>query len=109
MTSYPRRDTTYPLITIKDINLESISPLGMQSEAMLITISIEVRIWARNTKERDVLADQIYHLLRTNQIGTSGTNQANDLHDFKMISSVNVDEDTIKSKVMTFEYKAVIG
>lgn len=108
MTSYPSRPVTLPVVTIKDINSTS-QNLGFQSEATWHEISIEVRVWGKTTKERDSLADLIYQLLKDNQIGASGTSQANDLHDFKLISSTNIDseEPTVKSKVMTFSYKTV--
>ena len=105
MTSYPQRATSIPIITIKDINSFDTRILGLQSEASEHYIDIEVRVWARNIKERDELADSIYQKLKDNQIGVSGTSQAADLHDFKLLSSINIDDPTgIKSKVMTFRF-----
>lgn len=108
MTSYPTRAVTYPLITIKDLNTNSGRALGLQSEAHFTTLTFEVRVWARNIKERDQLADSVYNKLKDNQIGASGTSQANDLHDFQLLSSVNVDENPgPKSKIMTIQYRFV--
>jgi len=104
MTSYPTRATTYPLITIKDTNSYDSQTLGFQSEASQHYIEIEIRVWAKSTKQRDDMADQIYQKLKDNQIGASGTSQANDIHDFQLLSSVNVDEPEIKSKVMSFKF-----
>lgn len=105
MTSYPTRAVTYPIITIKDLNMESRMTLGFQSEASLVIIDMEIRIWANDTKTRDTISDQVFDKLRTNQIGTSGTSQANQLHDLRLLSSVNVDEvDGPKSKVMSFRF-----
>ena len=104
MTSYPTRPVRYPLITIKDINSFDLGALGFQSEAAQYYIDIEVRVWGRNVAERDQIAQEIYNDLKANQIGTSGTSQANNLHDFKLLSMINIDEDAVKSKVMTFRF-----
>lgn len=104
MTSYPTRPTRFPLITIKDINSFDTRVSGLQSETMVHYIDIEIRIWAENVKDRDNIADAVWEKLRTNQIGISGTAQANGLHDFRLLSSVNVDEPNVKSKVMSVRY-----
>lgn len=108
MTSYPQRPVQYPLITIKDINSSTIQNLGFQSEAQFHGINIEIRCWGRNIKERDDMADSVFQKLKDNQIGAVGTSQANDLHDLKLLSSINLDDpDGAKSKIMTYEYKFV--
>ena len=108
MTSYPQRPVEYPLITIKDSNSFNRGMLGLQSEAALHFVEMEIRIWGRNVVERDTIADEIYSDLKDNQIGSVGTSQANDLHDLQLLSSVNVDEsDGPKSKVMTFRFMLV--
>ena len=104
MTSYPTRPVRYPLITIKDTSSFDNGSLGFQSENSMFYIDIEIRIWARNVKERDTLAQEIYNDLKANQIGASGTSQANNLHDLKLISMVNIDESEVKSKIMTFRF-----
>lgn len=108
MTSYPTRPVRYPLITIKDLNSQVIQRLGFQSQATYNSVTMEVRVWGRNVKERDSLADSIFQLLKDNQIGANGTSQSMDLHDFKLVSSVNLDDpDGAKSKIMTFGYTLV--
>lgn len=104
MTSYPTRPVRYPLITIKDINSFDLGALGFQSEAAIYYIDVEVRVWGRNVSERDKIAQEVYNDLKANQIGASGTSQANNLHDLKLISMVNIDEDAVKSKIMTFRF-----
>src|SRR3990167_4963450 len=105
MTSYPTRPVRYPLITIKDVGCYDLGALGFQSEAAMFYADIEVRVWGRNVAERDKLAQEIYTELKANQIGTSGTSQANNLHDFKLINMINIDEaEGPKSKVMTFRF-----
>ena len=105
MTSYPTRPVRYPLITIKDTNSFDNGAMGLQSEAAFYTIQVEVRVWCDTVSQRDKLAQEIYQKLKDNQIGPSGTSQANDIHDFKLIGSTNVDEaDGPKSKVMIFQF-----
>jgi hypothetical protein len=46
-----------------------------------------------------------YQELKDNQIGITGTSQANDLHDLILLSAVNVDDSNgAKSKIMTFRF-----
>lgn len=107
MTSYPSRASTYPLITIKDLNTDSSQILGLQSEAMLSKVTMEIRVWGRNTKERDQISDEIWNELRLNQIGATGTSQAFDLHDLKLLSRINIDEDAVKSKILQIQFTLV--
>ena len=59
-TSYPKRGVTYPMITIVDGGISQPGRLGMGSQGAIITLPLEIRIWARNVKERDELFDSIY-------------------------------------------------
>lgn len=112
MTSYPQRIVNYPLITVKDSGFADIRKGGMQSEVTIMRVSVEVRVWARNVKERDEITQEVYDTLRDEQLTAStGTRQAN-LLDFALKSGVNVDDpgdDGIKSKVMTFSYMVILG
>jgi len=108
MTSYPRRNTTYPIITVKGMNLTA-RKLGQQSETMLVSFDIEVRTWARNEKEKNNLWDEVFTHLRTNQFpsATAGTSTNADLHDFRLDSSNDIDEpgeEGIKSKIDIYKY-----
>lgn len=105
MTSYPQREAVYPLITLRIQNTSAVRA-GMQTDNMDIELSIEVRIWARNVKERDELFTSVFDRLRSIQF-TSGGSIDNNLHDFNMPSSVEIDEDGvgIKSKVCEFIYR----
>jgi len=106
MTSYPKRKVKYPVITVVDSGISQPLRLGMQSEGTAITLPLEIRIWARNVKERDELFDEVYDYLRTNQFSGDDITGAN-LHDFRLNSAVNVDEpgqEEIKSKVMEVQY-----
>lgn len=113
MTSYPSRPVRYPIITIKDLNQNTLEILGLRSEALLQSITMEMRVWGRNVAERDRLADQLFSVMRRQQIDAIPTSsvvsaETWDLHDFKLLSAVNVDEvDGPKSKVLTVEYKYV--
>lgn len=111
MTSYPKRGVKYPIITVRPLNPHNEKRLGMQSEGTWTVLPFEVRVWARNEKEKDELTQEILTYLRTNQFGTGGSVEF-ELHDFEWISSVTVDEEGdegIKSRVMEIQYKAVIS
>ena len=103
MTEYPRRKVRYPIITVMDMGSRQEAPLGMGSEGTIMRLGIEIRIWARNVKERDELFDSIYDYLRTNQLTGDDITGAN-LHDFNLDSVVNVSEDNVKSKVCEIAY-----
>jgi hypothetical protein len=104
MTSYPRRAVKYPIITVVDNNPSQIQRMGMQSEESLLLLGLEIRIWARNVKERDTLFQQIYTWLRTNQYGGVDSLVDANLHDYNFASVVNVDEMDVKSKVMEINF-----
>jgi hypothetical protein len=102
-TSYPRSNVVYPMITIVDTGTRQEKRMGMQSEGTALRVGIEIRVWARNVKERDELFDSVYDYLRTDQFGTSSLTGAN-LHDFSMDSVVNISEEDIKSKVIQLKF-----
>ncbi len=107
MTSYPQRFVQYPLITIKLTNQEAL-PAGLQVTAMDVTLNIEVRTWGRNQKEKDELSNDCYKRLRDIQFTASTGSIANNLHDFKLISSTELDEpgeDQPKSRILNIQYK----
>ena len=106
LTAYPSKPTTFPIITIKDINTYDEAWLGLQSEAMKHIIDMEVRVWADNVPQRDKLTDSIQNAMRTNIYGGgSSWSQDYDLHDCRLLSSINVDNaDGPKSKVLTYRF-----
>lgn len=106
MTSYPQRTVQYPLITIKMTN-QTATRAGMQTTSMDVIVNLEVRIWARNQKEKDDLATKVYDRLRQIQFTTSTGSIANELHDFTLISMNEVDEPGqkgIKSRILQIGY-----
>ena len=108
MTSYPQRKAQYPLITVGLENADA-KRTGMQTNAMDMDLTFEVRVWARNVKERDELFEDVLNRLRTIQFTGSGSVNA-DLHDFNITSTVNVDEageGGVHSKVITATYKFI--
>jgi len=113
MTSYPERPVKYPIITVKAANVADERRLGMRSELTWMSLPMEVRIWARNVKERDELFQQVYNRLRSNQFdGGASSSDDNELHDFLLRNSFDIDEEGqsgIKSKILEVEYKSVIG
>ena len=106
LTSYPKRPVTYPIITITDRGIIQPGRLGMASEGTLLTIDVEIRIWARNVKERDELTQQVYEYLRTNQLDAGIGLSDSNLHDFTLSSAVNVSEEftgeTTANNIKTF-------
>jgi len=107
MTSHPQRFVEYPLITIKLTNQSAVSA-GMQTNAMDVIASIEVRVWARNQKEKDELANDCYIVLRDLQFTASTGSVANYLYDFELLSAVEIDEDGTnqpKSRILGIQYK----
>lgn len=109
MTSYPQRPTEYPLITITMSN-STADRLGLQTNAMDMIFTFEIRVWARNVKERDQLFRDVLNVLRTIQYTTSTGSIANELHDFTLLSAVTVDEEGdrgIKSRIMEVAYRFI--
>ena len=107
LTAYPQRQVQYPVVTLQIVNTVA-SRAGMQTNAMDMVFTLEVRVWARNTKERDELFTDILNRLRTIQFTATTGSIANDLHDFNVLSAVDVNEDGergIKSKVMECVYR----
>ncbi len=105
MTSYPQRKVQYPLITLKVTN-QSAGRAGMQVTTMDVLVNLEIRIWARNEKEKDDLATKVYDRLRQIQFSASGSVD-NDLHDFTLLSMNEVDEpgeQGIKSRILQISY-----
>ena len=90
MTSYPNKPVQYPLITVKCLN-HTASRLGENTESMMFHLTLEVRIWARNQKEKDTLTDSVEYKLSTKQQDADGT-ILEGLHDFAVVSGTNVDE-----------------
>jgi hypothetical protein len=110
MTGYPQRLVKYPIVTVQNTNIDS-QKLGMQSELLMVRIPIEIRVWARNQKEKDFLTQEVMNHLRGIEFDSDGTVKAS-LIDFGITSAVNVDEDgqnTPKSRVITVEYKYILG
>ena len=104
-TSYPERNVVYPIVTIKVQNLEA-ARVGLQTDTMDFIITVEIRVWARNQKEKDSIYQDILEHLASTQYSGSGSIE-NDLHDFTILSSVEVDEPGkggIKSRIMECQY-----
>jgi len=71
-------------------------------------VNIEIRIWARNQKEKDDLANQVYKKLRDLQFTASTGSEVNGIHDFTLNSATEVDEPgegNPKSRIMQVRYK----
>jgi len=108
MTSYPREAVQYPIITVRG-RITGDRKLGQASEQSLVNIVIEVRVWARNEKEKNSLFDSIYQYLRTNQYpsATANTSTNEQLFDFGINFANDLDEageEGVKSKISEFRY-----
>ena len=111
-TSYPKTNVIYPIITVVDRGISQPQRLGMGSEATAINIDIEIRVWARNIKQRDELFDEIYDYLRTNQLDATTGLVASNLSGFQLLSAVNIDDtgiEGVKSKVMEVRFLFIAG
>jgi len=112
LTAYPKNPVTYPVITVIDRGISQPQRLGMGSEATAINITLEIRIWGRNVKERDELFDDIYNYLRENQLDATTGLVASNLSGFQLLSAINIDEEGeqgIKSKVMEVRFLFICG
>ena len=110
-TSFPKRDTTYPLLTIKGIVGPS-TKLGMRSELRWNIFNVEIKVFARNVKELDNLTQETINLLQKNQYG-SGSSDEFEIHDYNILSVVPIEPEeagelTIQQNVITIEYKVII-
>lgn len=107
VTSYPKVEVQYPIITIKCTNIEA-PRAGMQTTALNTTLTLEIRIWARDEREKDTVYNQAMDRLANIQFTALTGSIANDLHDFRLLSSVEVDEPGdigIKSRIIQIQYK----
>jgi hypothetical protein len=107
MTSYPQREVKYPLITIKCTNFEA-PRAGMQTTAQDIKLTVELRIWARNEKEKDSLFIAVQNALADCQFTAETGSVANDFHNFNVLSGIEIDEpgeQGIKSRILQLNYQ----
>jgi len=105
MTSYPQRKVQYPVITIKAADISAIRA-GMQTTAQDINITLEIRVWAKNQKDKDTIYTDIFNRLSDIQF-TAGGSVLSNLHDITILSSVEVDEDGeggVKSRILQVQY-----
>ena len=119
LTSYPKRAVSYPIITIKNSNLEFSERLGMNQEKYLVTLDLEIRVWARNEIERDSLSQSIITYLNSNQFPytTTSTSSNMELHDLRVNNVIDIDEikgiggavQTVLSKIISITYKYLYG
>lgn len=111
MTSFPKRQTQYPVITVK-VSSSGAVKLGMQSEISQSTIVIEIDVFAKNAKQSDELTQEVIEVLRTNQLGAGSTNEEK-IHGFQMTSLVPVvfteGNQTVHRKNMTFSYYVILS
>ena len=107
MTSFPEREVKYPLITLEITNIEE-SRAGMQTTAMDINLTVEIRVWSKSVAQSDKLSQEILDELADIQFTATTGSVANDFHDFNIGSVVRVDEPGkggTKSRIIQVSYK----
>ena len=107
MTSFPEREVKYPLITLEVNNIEE-SRAGMQTTAMDITLTVEIRLWSKSVAQSDKLTQELLDELANLQFTVSTGSKANDFHDFNVGSVIRVDEPGkggIKSRIIQLNYR----
>ena len=107
MTSFPEREVKYPLITLEINNVEQ-SRAGMQTSAMDINLTVEIRIWSKSVAQSDQLCQEILDELADLQFTASTGSVANDFHDFNIGSVIRVDEpgkNGTKSRIISLSYR----
>jgi hypothetical protein len=107
MTSYPEREVKYPLITLEITNTEE-SRAGMQTTAMDVTLTLEIRVWSKSVAQSDKLTQNIMNYLANIQFDASSGSIDNDFHDFNINSSIRVDEPGKggnKSRIIQLQYR----
>lgn len=105
VTSYPEREVQYPLITLQIVNSTQ-NRAGMQSTAMDIGLTLEIRIWSKSVGQSDKLAQNILDLLADKQFTVNGSID-NDFHDYNVGSVIRVDEPgkgNTKSRIIQLNY-----
>jgi len=106
MTSYPQRLVNYPVITLRITQLTA-NRAGMQTSAIDTEVTMEIRIWGKNISQRDKLFQQVVNRLKNIQYLSTTGSQDNGLHNFKILNSVEINEDgdeTPKSKLINVGY-----
>lgn len=106
LTAYPKRAVSYPVITLRMPQIQAYRA-GMQTNAIDTYITVEIRIWARNTKERDTIYQDVVNRLKDIQYIANTGSQDSGLHNFKILNTQEVNEDgdnTPKSRIINVSY-----
>ena len=109
-TSFPKKNTVYPLITIRNTG-SKVSRLGMQSSSCWADVKIEIRVWARNAAEVDSLSQNVTETLRNAQFASAGTVNEQ-IFNFQLLNMNYLVEElgdqSIHSKIMTYNYNTIL-
>lgn len=106
MTSFPEREVKYPLITLEITDTNELRA-GMQTTAMDVTLTVDVRIWSKSIAQSDKLTQEILDLLANEQFTSSTGSIDNDFHDFNVGSVIPVNEPGkggTKSRIIQLNY-----
>lgn len=111
MTSYPRKEVVYPIVTIVLRDMSSV-PLGQGSESEKLDGGIEIRVWGRDVVERDTISEEIIDYLRDNKLTVTTGSADNEIHDLTCRSATQVDdpgEEGPRSMVMNYTFFTILG
>lgn len=110
VTAFPERVVYFPLITIKAIGGGTTSKyVGTQTQK--VNVTAEIRVWARNEKEKNTIADDVYDALRTFQTASTGTVDY-EMYNFTFTLVGDVDENdkgAPKSRILQASYQVIAG
>jgi hypothetical protein len=110
-TSYPQRQVKYPVVSVRKTNISTSSRLGFQSNHQLLNIPLEIRVWARNEKENDIITQDVVNALRSQEYVATGTINAK-LFNFQIENMVLVPEDGeagTKGTEINIRYDFILG
>lgn len=107
MTSYPDREVKYPLITLEITDTQE-SRAGMQTTAMDILLTLDIRVWCKSVGQSDKITQEVMDFLANLQFTDINGSVDNDFHDFNINSVIRVDEPGqrgVKSRIIQLNYK----
>jgi len=107
LSSYPSRDTQYPFISVVTQSPDTVDK-SIGTQVQRVTITSEIRVWARNVRERDEICDAIFNILRTKQTSSGGSVDEN-LFDMTFLNIGDINEDKVRSRLIEVTYNYFAG
>jgi len=107
LSSYPSRITEYPFVSVI-VESPDTQEKFIGTQTQRVTITAEIRVWARNVKERDELSDEIYNTLRIKQTAAGGSVSEN-LSDMEYTHIGDINEENVRSRLVEIQYTYYAG